>query len=724
MAVIPPAPRTLWFGLFEIDLETRQLRKHGHEVKLQGQPLQVLTLLVERAGQVITREELKQALWPADTFVEFDQALNTAIKKIRFALGDSADNPRFVQTLPRKGYRFIAPVERQEPASPSPQRRFTRPLFAGTAISLAMLGGVAAWLAAKHAAPAAAEPIPVPLTAYAGDQDSPTFSPDGNQVAFYWEGPKPDSAGIYAKVIGRDPPVLLARTKQGHPAWSPDGRFIAFVDDVPSGNCGIFLVPSVGGPARKVAEVAKGGMNLTSIYSYSCSPVSWHPAGQFLAAVDRPTPTESFALFLIPVDGGEKRRLTSPAGTHHDEWPAVSPDGRAVAFLRSGSIEILGLTADLKPAGQPTPVASLPYVERLAWMPDGRSLLFSSGLFHSPSLWRLRLLPGWRPGRRERLAFAGETAFGPAVSRQGRLAFVKLPIADSDIWRLELRSGRWDGKPPVRLISSTRLEDTPSYSPDGKRIAFTSTRSGSYEIWVSDSDGANPVQLTALGGPEGGPFATTPIWSPDGRSIYFASTQDGHSGIYSISSDGGKAKHLDSDGAPGRFSRDGRWVYFSSKRSGTPQIWKRPLAGGAAIQVTRSGGDFGGPSPSDGGGFLYYVRPPSPDPVPASQEVLPDTGSLWKVPVDGGQETEVLKTVHCGNYAVTDRGIYFIPKPWAPTIINFLDFTTNRMEEIAEFDRQPVCGFSVSPDGRYLLYTVLQPDSRSGTGIMMVEDFH
>src|SRR5579863_4846515 len=117
MASQPAAARTLHFGPFEVDLPAGELRKAGRLIKLQDQPFQVLALLLRHPGEVVTREELQQALWSADTFVEFDQGLNTAIKKIRLALGDSADDPRFIETIPRKGYRFIAPVgEGETPA--------------------------------------------------------------------------------------------------------------------------------------------------------------------------------------------------------------------------------------------------------------------------------------------------------------------------------------------------------------------------------------------------------------------------------------------------------------------------------------------------------------------------------------------------------------------------------------------------------------------------------
>src|SRR5207247_4242624 len=127
MSSQPTAARVIRFGLFELDLQTSELRKQGRNIKLQDQPFQVLVLLLRHSGEVVTREELRNALWSADTFIEFDQGLNTAIKKIRLALGDAADNPRFIETIPRKGYRFIAlldgDVHLAIPTVTKPQRR-------------------------------------------------------------------------------------------------------------------------------------------------------------------------------------------------------------------------------------------------------------------------------------------------------------------------------------------------------------------------------------------------------------------------------------------------------------------------------------------------------------------------------------------------------------------------------------------------------------------------
>jgi TolB-like protein/DNA-binding winged helix-turn-helix (wHTH) protein len=152
-----PAGRTLRFAAFEVDLAAGELRKHGIRIKLQEQPFQILVLLLDHPGEVITREQLQQQLWPGDTFVDFDNSLNAAISKLRQALGDTAGSPRFVETLARRGYRFLAPVEGptsdSPPAAPPPepstifvrQRRLPR-LWVGAAALLVLLAALAAWL--------------------------------------------------------------------------------------------------------------------------------------------------------------------------------------------------------------------------------------------------------------------------------------------------------------------------------------------------------------------------------------------------------------------------------------------------------------------------------------------------------------------------------------------------------------------------------------------------
>src|SRR6185312_4607406 len=197
------------FGLFEADLQTGELRKNGVKVPLQGQPFQVCAILLQHSGELVTREELRREVWPEDTFVDFDHALNTAITKIRVALGDQADNPRFVETLPRRGYRFIAPIEKPILPNPAPvvlQGHFQRVppkkyWITGVALSIFVLSIVVIWrYARRHAEADLPQLEVVPIAAMPGFESDPAFSPDGNQVAFAFGGEK-DKCGIYTVMV-------------------------------------------------------------------------------------------------------------------------------------------------------------------------------------------------------------------------------------------------------------------------------------------------------------------------------------------------------------------------------------------------------------------------------------------------------------------------------------------------------------------------------------------
>src|SRR5438034_3277054 len=232
MVEVARSAQIVRFGVFEADLQTGELHKNGVKVPLQGQPFQVCALLLERSGELVTREELRQKVWPEDTFVDFEQALNTAIAKIRLALGDEADNPRFVETLPRRGYRFIGPVDKPSPLAPSPSAprgRFETPTakiwIAVGATLLLLLSGISIWRFSRNRAESLLPSLEVvPLVVMPGDQGFPVFSPDGNQVAFEEFDGK--NSGIYTTLIDGAKPLRLAEGSS--PTWSPDGRQVAF----------------------------------------------------------------------------------------------------------------------------------------------------------------------------------------------------------------------------------------------------------------------------------------------------------------------------------------------------------------------------------------------------------------------------------------------------------------------------------------------------------------
>lgn len=699
---------TFRFGLFEADLATGELRKNGRRVKLQEQPFHVLALLVQRAGQIVQREELQKALWPADTFVEFDQAVNTAIKKIRQALGDSAENPRFVETLPRKGYRFIAPIATTEASAavpisvqPFPQRARLPWLRAFTIIGL--ITAPAVWLIGKRTIPLPKSDMPVPLTTYPGAESQASFSPDGNQVAFVWNGKKQDNFDVYAKLIGSDSLLRLTTDPalDFKPAWSPDGRSIAFLRKIGPDRTDVFLIPAIGGTERKLAEIncCQAGVGL-----------SWSPDGKWLATVDRDDSASGQRLVRLSPEDGQKRRLTSsPNSAVNDVEPAFSPNGRTLAFVRRrspgsflGQIFVLTLSPTGYPERAPLQVTFRnEWIGSPEWTTDGREVLFSAGKGNS-WLWRLHFPLAGEP---ERLVALGDAAGDPTVSQKLRRLVYTRFIYQVNTWRTDVRAPGGRANPPVRLLSSTRMDYNAQYSPDGRRIAFHSTRSGLPAIWTCDSDGSNAKQLTFLDAPMTG----SPRWSPSGDRIVFDSNLGGQYEIYTISADGGKPQRLTfnpSDDGVASWSRDGKSIYFASRRSGDWQVWKIAAEGGEPVRVTHHGGYVAFESPD--GRYVYYSKGTAQT-------------SLWRVPVEGGEERQVLASIIWQNFAVTSDGVFFIPGYGNEyRTIRFFSFLTGAITIVASVEKPPEIGLSLSPDGRQILYSQVEQDN---SDLMLVENF-
>ncbi|MGH9880838.1 MAG: TolB family protein, partial [Pyrinomonadaceae bacterium] len=340
----------------------------------------------------------------------------------------------------------------------------------------------------------------------------------------------------------------------------------------------------------------------------------------------------------------------------------------------------------------------------LAWTTDSREIVFSLWFYGSLRLWRV-LASGGTP---EQLAIGEEGASTLAISPQGdRLAYSQ-EYRDTNIWRIGT-SDPASTRSPTRLVSSTRQDYGPQYSPDSKRIAFSSGRSGANEIWVCDADGLNAIQLTSFGGPDVG----SPRWSPDGRQIAFDSIAAGHRDIFVVSAEGGKPRRLTEntyDDVRPSWSRDGHWIYFGSNRTGDWQVWKEPAQGGQAVQVTQQGGREAFESLD--GKFVYYTRGFG-------------TAGIWRVPVTGGEEIRILDEGFQGFWALVGEGIYFVNAKATPhATIDFFNFTTGRSMQVAavEKDLQLVYpSLAASPDGRSLLY--VQVDSFE-SDIMLAENFH
>lgn len=723
------------FGAYEVDLTAGQLRKSGVRIKLQDRPFQILSVLLERPGEIVTREELEKRLWPADTFVDFEHGMNTAITKLRQALSDEADNPRFIETLPRRGYRFVAPVSfggngaaleqagavtSSNPES-SPSSRHSSaaasPLLGHfhlrsviwIAALLFLCGlGTASWFFYLRSAHRTAwsEVRIAPLNGLPREGDV-AFSPDGSQVAFVWAGDAQahDRSHIFVSQIGVGSPRRLTTSNcwELAPVWSPDGKYIAFMRfSEDRKEDGIYIASSLGGSERRVYPIEEGRITTKEI--------DWSPDGKYLTFAEKKSPSEAATVYLLSLDNLEKHQLTfPPPAILGDSNPVFSPDGKSIAFLRDylDAQEIYILSVQ---GGTPRQITfDKRMILGVSWNADGRDLIFSSNRGGSPSLWRISA----GGGTPERLPLgAGGRALRPTVARKGdRMAYTNVNYT-SEIWRAELPTGGAKPSPPARWITSTELEEGPQYSPDGKRIAFQSTRTGNYEIWRCDADDSNLVQLTHFEGPLTG----TPRWSPNGREIVFDSRPAGHSHIFVVNAEGGQPRQVtsgDSEDGVADWSADGKSIYYGSNRGGSWEIWKIPAQGGASVQLTHHGGFA--PQSAPDGKFIYYAKGR-------------DLAGIWRIPVDGGDEVKILDApppTAWAYFVVRENGIYYGDAPNHKNLgIYFYDFKAGKSSVavlLDHFGSEGAPGMSLSPDGHFVLYTAVAQPS---VNVMLVDNFH
>jgi Tol biopolymer transport system component/predicted Ser/Thr protein kinase len=567
----------------------------------------------------------------------------------------------------------------------------------GLAVVMLVIGGMLLYYLNHRAGEPSLPPMRVvPFTSFPGLTGQPAFSPDGNQIAFVWNG------DIYIKLIEGGTPLRLTKNPAEccNPAWSPDGHYIAF-GRYSENESGIFTIPALGGTERRLYSPSWQGEWDANL--------AWSPDGKLLAFSDRNSRHEPISpIWLLSVENLQKRRLTSAEPYFTDHNPAFSPDGQTLAFIRSSSGNVDDIYLVPVGGGQPTRLTSdKTGIGGLAWTADGRDIIFSSVRGGGASLWRISA-SGGTPAR---LAVGGEHIFGLSISPHGNRLAYQENLININIWRIEGPNSTGGTNQPTKLISSTLIGNVgPQFSPDGKKIVFQSFWFEGSEIWVCDSDGSNRLQLTSFGRISG-----TPRWSPDGRQIAFDSRPETRSDIFVINAEGGNPRRITtetSDDVVPSWSRDGRWIYFASDRSGEDQqVWKVPAEGGEAVQITKKGG-FAAFESNDGK-FVYYTKF--------------DSSGLWRVPVEGGDETMVLnqpKAGYWGHWAVADDGIYFVDPDAKPqAAIEFFSFATSRVTQVGALDKSPykwVAGLAVSPDGRWILYSQID---QIDNNIVLVENF-
>jgi len=532
------------FGAFEVNLRSAELRKQGLKVKIQEQPFQVLAMLLERPGQTVTREELHNKLWPADTFVDFEHGLNAAINKLREALGDSADNPRFVETLPRRGYRFIAPVETMgaqggapavapvsSPAmpvaamSPSPaetvvrHRRYSR--HWEVLVPAALIAGAVLtyWLMRPAAPPPELKERRLTGNPSENSVNLGAISPDGKYLAYS------DQMGLHLKLIQTGQILDIPQPAGRAPdldnwwvnGWFPDStKFHATGIEAEDFHTG-WVVSVIGGPPRKLRDGA-------AVYSVS-------PDGNLIAFGTGQGFLRSREIWLMGAQGEDPRKFVSGSEDDAFWWAAWSPDGQRIAYTRfhrspdglEGFIE----SRDLK-GGPPTLILSYPRLRgedmKFLWLPGGRfvySMLEPEEVRGGSNLWEMQVdtKTGEPVSKPRRITnWAENWVIGINATADGKQLAVTEHVTQSHVEIGELEAGGRRLRNPRRLTLEESSDFPRQWMPDGKAVLFQSNRNGTWGIYKQglDETTAQPV----VTGPD---YKDWPVVSPDGAWILYLS---------------------------------------------------------------------------------------------------------------------------------------------------------------------------------------------------------
>jgi eukaryotic-like serine/threonine-protein kinase len=549
--------RLVRFGVFELDLRSGELRKSGARLSLQQQPLQVLAVLLEHPGELVTREELRKRLWPDDTFVDFEHGLNAAVKRLRDTLGDSADLPRYIETMPRRGYRFIAPVSPPDAPAARPEevagRRSVSWVWvigaAGAASALAL--GIWVVLTGPVRPSAGASPTSalgsaaavIRLTSGSHLNTESTLSPDGEWVAYASDRSDEGHLDIWMQRLRGGEPVRLTRdaADDREPTFSANGSRIAFRSEREGG--GVYVMPAhSGGEARLLVRGGAHGPRFSPDsrwLAYSTGP------GRFLA--DKTSAFNS-QTYLIPAAGGAPTRLLPAFASV--AWPVWSPDGRHVLITgRRNYGDTPEWWVVATDGGTPVRVSGVTAISGVSRFPsrpwswvDGNRILYSAALpGDSWDLWEVAIGPGsWRVSTEpKRLTTGADLKTYVSPVRGTQLVFSNL-TQTVNVWSLPLSAN--DGRvvgPLRRLDATSRAQWWPSVSDDGRRLVFRGDKLGAGGLWMRELDTAREVLLVSTRAP------TVGIVTPDGSTVAYNSAVEG--AIYTVPASGGEPEKLCAD---------------------------------------------------------------------------------------------------------------------------------------------------------------------------------
>lgn len=536
------------FGPFEVDTAAGELFKGGIRIRLPRQPFAILIILLRNAGEVVTREQFRDQIWSEGTFVNFEQGLNTAMNKLRTALGDPAEKPRYIETVPGRGYRFIGILEPRDalpaPATPVSDPRGEMPRDRSVRLWWWLASAAACFVALAVGLRLRSETVPPPvptltrITNEAGLSDTPALSSDGKLVAYSSDLGLDHGQDLYVKQSAGGQTIRLTfdGAYNRTPDFSPDGSRIVFRSNRNGG--GIYEVPTFGGEARLLV---RDGLNPR--FSPDGSRVAYWVGAKLAQSIPG-----AGAVWVVPASGGQPEKVSSKFTSAM--YPIWSPDSTQILFIgytsekafdsdsldwwivsvnrgramRTGAHRAF-LRAGLQ-YNSATPIATVPIPG--CWANDG-ALIFSFNIGDVQNLWKISLSPqsGEVSGLPRRMTTGSGNEAHPSCTSNGDVAFTNLAVR-TQIWSMPFDLDRAISRGALaRVEEGTAFRGSPSLSREGNALAFVSAQSAQRSIWIRDLE-TGQQQIVA-----GSPFAQRyPVTSPSGSKVAFSSYEKDKRVVY------------------------------------------------------------------------------------------------------------------------------------------------------------------------------------------------
>tara|TARA_R110002073_G_scaffold108336_8_gene243571 strand:+ start:4039 stop:6108 length:2070 start_codon:yes stop_codon:yes gene_type:complete len=634
--------------------------------QLEPQLMKLLLYLVAHQKELVKKEKLIETVW-SDVVVS-ENVLTRAISSLRKELGDNRQNPRYIETISKTGYRLIAKVKYNSKETPSGSivnlRIKKKPLLVISLFTFILLSSsFPIWRLLSPPVVKVLNPVVVANNNI--PEYYPAISRDGQFVAFASKSVENNNWGIYVKRLGTEPLISLSDSPatELRPVWSNDGSNVYFIRYEPAGPT-IYKTPMTGGKETRILTAAR----------YSSGNFDVSPKGDQIIFNNRLEKNKPLKIELTNLDLGEKKLITNPPkGFNGDIHPTYSPDGTKIGFIREkNSVSMYLYVIDLASNTLTQITKDHVSINGFDWSSDGKSLVYSTDRTGIYKLWKVNL----KDLNSTLLPISDYQMVMPRIADNNKTIYAKLQD-NVNIWSYSLTSK--EGK---IWRATNQLDLNPSSSYNGSKIAFTTNRSGSFKLWTSNKDGSDPIAVTTFKGQ----YINTPRWSHDDTEIVFQGYYNGQSNIYKINSLGGipenVTKNISGENHTPIFSADSRFIYYSSNTSGNWEIWKMSVDGGSQIQITTNGG-YAPQQLKENGTKLFYVKK--------------EHAGIWSIDLKTKIETlEIQQFIpkKYGAFALSDSGIYYLNSN--TRTLDYLDFSSNKTTSLFRPKRISPFGISLS----------------------------